>query len=122
MPYVDGAAQQGAGLQGLLDDLEHVGRGVPEVKVLCDAAGEVLKALGGGPPGEGLIATTHPADRQDLSLDQRDRLTLQTDRTSAWTRETDSHCRQTGRHTDRQTDWKTGRQTDREGGRQTDRQ
>ncbi len=45
--HIDGAAQQRSGLQGLLDDLEEVGRRFSEVVVLSDAAREIFKALSG---------------------------------------------------------------------------
>lgn len=57
--HVDGAAQQSSSLQGLLDDLEQVGGGSSEVKVLSDASGEIFKALGGGTARQRFIAAVH---------------------------------------------------------------
>lgn len=48
--YINGAAKERAFLQSLLDDLEQVGRGLPELIPLSDASSEVLEALGGGTP------------------------------------------------------------------------
>lgn len=48
--HIDGAAEEGALLQGLLDDPEQVGRGLPELVPLGDAPREVLEALSGGAP------------------------------------------------------------------------
>ena len=62
--HVDGAAHERAPAQGLLDDVEEVGAGLEQLMDLCDASGEVLKALSGGAPREGLIAAIHPAHTQ----------------------------------------------------------
>lgn len=48
--YVDRAAKQGTFLQSLLDDLEQVGRRLPQLEPLGNASCEVFKALGGGTP------------------------------------------------------------------------
>lgn len=48
--YVNGAAEERAFLQSLLDDPEQVGRSLPQLIPLSDASGEVLEALGGGAP------------------------------------------------------------------------
>src|SRR4029434_8215146 len=59
VPHVYRAPQQSSTLQGLLDDVEHVGRGLAEVVLLRDAPREVLKALGGGAARQGLITAIH---------------------------------------------------------------
>lgn len=62
--HIDGATQQRSSFQRLLDDLEQVGRGLFEVVVLCDAAGEVLEALSGGPARQCLVAAVHSAHKE----------------------------------------------------------
>lgn len=46
--YVDGAAEKRAFLQSLLNDLEQVGRRLPQLIPLSNASCEVFKALCGG--------------------------------------------------------------------------
>lgn len=61
--YIDGAAQERAFLQSLLDDPEQVGRGLPQLIPLSDASSEVLEALGGGAPRKCFITPIDPAGR-----------------------------------------------------------
>lgn len=61
--YVDGAAQQGAPLQCLADDVAHVARCPLEVIHLCYAASEILKALSGAAPRQRLVAAVQPEHR-----------------------------------------------------------
>lgn len=60
--HVDGAAQQGAALQRLEDDLVEVAGCLAQLIPLGDAPCEVLKALGGAAPRQGFIAAVHPVD------------------------------------------------------------
>lgn len=62
--HVDGAAQQGSGLQGLLQDLEQVGRRLAQVVVLGDASGEVFEAFGGGAARQRFVAAVDPESRR----------------------------------------------------------
>lgn len=62
--HVDGAAQQSSSLQGLLHDLEQVGRRLAQVVVLGDASGEVFEAFGGGAAGQRFVAAVDP-ERED---------------------------------------------------------
>lgn len=66
--HIDGAAEEGAFLQSLLDDPEQVGRGLPELIPLRDAPREVLEALGGGAPRERFITAVDPEGGQMLLL------------------------------------------------------
>lgn len=66
--YVDGAAEERAFLQSLLDDLEQVGRGLPQLVPLGDASGEVLEALGGGAPRERFVAPVDPTEEEGTPL------------------------------------------------------
>lgn len=59
--HVNGAAQQGAPLQGLDDDLVEVAGCLAQLVPLGDAAREVLKALGSAAPRQGFVAAVHPA-------------------------------------------------------------
>jgi len=48
--YIDRAAKQRTFLQSLLDDLEQIGRRLPQLIPLGNASCEVFKALSGGTP------------------------------------------------------------------------
>ena len=61
--HIDGAAQERALLQGLLDDPEQAGRGLPQLITLGDASSEVLEALAGGTPGKCFITPVDPVGR-----------------------------------------------------------
>lgn len=61
--HIDGAAQERALLQSLLDDPEQVGRGLPQLITLGDASSEVLEALAGGTPGKCFITPVDPVGR-----------------------------------------------------------
>lgn len=57
---VDGAAEQGAPLQRLEDDLVEVSGRLAQVVPLGHAAGEVLEALRGAAARQRLVAAVHP--------------------------------------------------------------
>ena len=64
LAHMDGAGQQRARAEGLLDDLEQAGRRLLQVVILRDAAREVLKPLDRGPSSESLIGTIEPVGRE----------------------------------------------------------
>ena len=62
--HVDGASQKSSSLEGLLHDLEEVGRRFAQVVVLSDAPGEVFEAFGGGAARQRFVAAVDPASRR----------------------------------------------------------
>ncbi len=57
--YIYGASQQSSRIQGLPDDLEHVGRGVFQLVNFCNPTGEILKTFCGGTSRQSFITSIH---------------------------------------------------------------
>lgn len=58
--YINGAAHEGASLDGLLHDLVHVSGSILNLKKLCDPSREVLHGLCRVPTFQSLIGTMQP--------------------------------------------------------------
>lgn len=56
---INGASQEGASLQGLLDDFEEVGIWVSQLMPLSDSSSEIFKTLSGAASGKSLVASIH---------------------------------------------------------------
>lgn len=65
--HVDGAAQQGAPVQGFTDDPVQVPWSLPEIVHLRDTTGEVLKTFCGTASRQSLVGTIQP-DERDIHL------------------------------------------------------
>lgn len=61
--HVYGAAEQRAGLQRFLNDLEHVRWRSPQLVLFGNSTSEVLEALGGRTSGQSLVRAIHPVGR-----------------------------------------------------------
>lgn len=64
---VDGAAQQGASLQGPADDAVQVGGGFPQLVHLRHAAGEVLETLRRAAAGQRLVTAVQPGTQKAVA-------------------------------------------------------
>lgn len=57
---INGASQEGASFQGLLNDVEEVGICVPQDITLSNASSKVLKTLSGASSRKSLVASIYP--------------------------------------------------------------
>jgi hypothetical protein len=62
--YINGAAQQRAFAQGLLDGVVQIARRLPQVIKLRDATREILKPLNCGASSKSLIRTIEPVENE----------------------------------------------------------
>ena len=62
VPYINGAAEQGASVQRLPDDAVQIPGGFAEFVHLRNPSSKILKALGGAASGQGLVRPVQPEE------------------------------------------------------------